>query len=82
VVANPAPSLPPRTGYPPILNEKWEEMPFEGEMVQETVLLVELSKLKAKKLTGAVVALSFSKQLTQPIHDRVHPGYEYLGWDE
>jgi hypothetical protein len=42
--------------------------------------LAELVKLKAKKLTwGCPVALSFSKQLTQPIQDRVHPGYEYSG---
>jgi hypothetical protein len=77
MVANPALSLPSRTGYPPILNEKWEKMPSEDEMVQVRVLLVELSKLKVEKLTGAAMALSFSKRLTQPIHDRVgigHPG--------
>lgn len=27
VEANPAPGLPPRTGYHPVLNNKWEEMP-------------------------------------------------------
>jgi hypothetical protein len=47
MVANPAPSLPPRIGYPLILNDKWEEMPSEDEMVQVTVLLVELTRLKA-----------------------------------
>jgi hypothetical protein len=77
VVADPAPSLPPRAGYPPILNEKWEEMPSEDEMVQVRVLLAELSKLKSEKLTGATVALSFCKRLTQLIQDKVHPGYEY-----
>jgi hypothetical protein len=39
-------------------------------------------ELKAKKLTGAAVALSFSKRLTQPIQERVHPGYEYSGWED
>jgi hypothetical protein len=40
-------------------------------------LLAELLELKAKELTGATVALSFSKRLTQLIQDRFHPGYEY-----
>jgi hypothetical protein len=26
MVANPTPGLSPRTGYPPVLNDKWEEM--------------------------------------------------------
>jgi hypothetical protein len=30
-------------------------------------------------MTGAVVALSYSKRLVQPIQDRVHPGFEYWG---
>lgn len=53
VVVTPAPSVPPWTGLPPVLNEKWEEMPTEEEMVQVKILLAELVKLKAKKLTGA-----------------------------
>jgi len=42
-------------------------------------LLKEIAELSAQKLTGAVVALSIYKRLTQPIQDRVHPAYEY--WD-
>jgi hypothetical protein len=38
--------------------------------------MAELLELQAKKLTGAVVSLSFSKRLTQPIQDRVHLGYD------
>jgi hypothetical protein len=64
MVANPAPSLPPCTGYPLILNDKWEEMPSKHEMVQVRILLAELTRLKADKLTGAAIALSFSKRLT------------------
>ena len=48
-------------------------------MVQVTLLLGEIAGLSAQGLTGAVVALSFSKRLVQPIQDRVHPGFEYLG---
>ena len=48
-------------------------------MVQVTLLLGEIAGLSAQGLTGAVVALSFRKRLVQPIQDRVHPGFEYLG---
>jgi hypothetical protein len=46
---------------------KHRQMPSEDEMVQVRVLMAELLELKAKKLTGATLALSFSKCLTQPI---------------
>ncbi|RLN40608.1 orf3 [Panicum miliaceum] len=68
--------LPPCTGLPPILNARWEEKPTEEEMVEVEVLLADLQKLKAEKLIGTAVALSFAKSLTQPIQERVHPGYE------
>ena len=48
-------------------------------MVQVERLLEEIAGLTAQKLTGAMVALSFYKWLTQLIHERVHPGYEYWG---
>ncbi|RLM69520.1 hypothetical protein C2845_PM17G09620 [Panicum miliaceum] len=64
VVANPAPGFPPRTGLPPVLNARWEEKPTDEEMVEVEVLLAELQKLKAEKLTGAAVALLFRKRLT------------------
>ena len=48
-------------------------------MVQVDLLLKEIAGLSAQGLTGAVVALSFSKWLVQPIRDRVHPGFEYWG---
>ena len=45
-------------------------------------LLMEIAELTARKLTGAVVALSFYKRLTQPIQERVLPGYEYWGSED
>ncbi|RLM69952.1 putative gypsy-type retrotransposon [Panicum miliaceum] len=51
-------------------------------MVEVEVLLAELQRLKAEKLTGAIVALSFVKRVTQPIQERVHPGYEFLGRED
>ncbi|RLN11886.1 orf3 [Panicum miliaceum] len=64
VVANSTPGLLPRTSLPPVLNARWEEKPTEEEMVEVEVLLTELQKLMAQKLTGAAVALSFVKRLT------------------
>ncbi|RLN12401.1 hypothetical protein C2845_PM09G11440 [Panicum miliaceum] len=82
VVANPASGLLPRTELPPVLNARWEEKPTDEEMVEVEVLLAELQNLKAEKLTGAAMALSFAKRLTQPIQERVHPGYEYSGRED
>ncbi|RLN21844.1 hypothetical protein C2845_PM07G10810 [Panicum miliaceum] len=82
MVANPAPGLPPRTGLSPVRNARWEEKPTDEEMVEVELLLAELQKLKAEKLTGAAVALSFTKWLTQPILERVHPEYEYSGRED
>ena len=48
-------------------------------MVQVMLLLGEIAGLSTQGLTGAVVALSFSKRLVQPIQDRVHPSFEYWG---
>ena len=51
----------------------------EEEMIQVNLLLDEIAGLSAQGLIGAMVALSFSKRLVQPIQDRVHPGFEYWG---
>ena len=48
-------------------------------MVQVDLLLREIAGRSAQGLTGAVVALSFSKRPVHPIRDRVHPGFEYWG---
>jgi hypothetical protein len=82
VVANPAPRLPSRTGFPPVPNATWEEMPSDEEMVQVEVLLAELLELKGRNMTATAVALSYSKRSTQLIQERVHPGYGYSGRDD
>ena len=78
MVSNPAPCLPARIGRAPESRACWEELPTE-EMVQVNLLLNEIANMSAQGLTGAVVALSFSKWLVQLIRERVHPGFEY--WD-
>jgi len=45
-------------------------------------LLKEIAGLTARKLTGATVALSICKRLTQPIQERVQPAYEYWGRED
>jgi hypothetical protein len=67
VVSNLAPYLPARTGRAPEYKACWEEPPTAEEMVQVERLLKEITELSAQKLTGATVALSFCKRLTQPI---------------
>ena len=79
MVSNPAPCWPARTGHAPKYRACWEELLTEEEMVPVTLLLNEIASLLAQVLTGATVALSFSKRLVQPILDRVHPAFEYWG---
>lgn len=42
MAANPTPNLSPRTGLPPVPNDKLEVKPTEEEMVQVEILLAEL----------------------------------------
>ena len=67
MVANPAPCLPVRTGRAPEYKACWEEPPTTEKMAHVERLLKEIANLLAQVLTGAAVALSFCKWLTQPI---------------
>jgi hypothetical protein len=42
-------------------------------------LLQLVSDMKSRGVTGAAVARSFCRRMIQPIKDRVHPAYEYIG---
>ena len=53
------------------------EPPTTEEMAQVERLLQEIADLSVRGLTGAAVAISFCRQLTQPIQERVHPAFEY-----
>jgi len=63
VVSNPVPCVPARTSRAPESRACWEELPTEEEMIQVNCLLDEIAGLSAQGLTGAVVALSYSKRL-------------------
>ena len=75
MVANPAPCLPTRSGRAPEYKACWEEPTTTEEMAQVEHLLREIADLSAQGLTGAAVAISFCRRLTQPIH----PVFEYWG---
>ena len=79
MVSNLAPCLPSRIGCAPEYKPCWEEPLTTEEMAQVERLLKEITNLLVQKLTGAAVAISFCKQLTQPIQERVHQAYEYWG---
>ena len=63
MVSDLAPYLLARTGHAPKYRACWKELPIEEEMVQVTLIVNEIAGLSAQGLTGAVVALSFSKRL-------------------
>ena len=42
-------------------------------------LLKEITDLSVQGLTGAAVAISICRRLTEPIQERVHPAFEYWG---
>ena len=82
MVSNSAPNLPACTGRASEYKACWEELLTAEEMVQVDRLITEIAELTARNLTGAMVALSLYKQLTQLIQERVHPSYEYWGRED
>ena len=67
MVSNPAPCLPARTGREPEYMACWEEPPTTEEMAKVERLLKKITDLSVQGLTGAAVAISFCRWLTQPI---------------
>ena len=58
---------------------EWDNQPGSGEMDQVAELLRDLADLKVKGLTAAAVCINFCQWLTQPIKERIHPGFKYRG---
>ena len=65
-ISNPAPCLSPCIEFLPVHKATWDEVSSKEEIIQVNALLGEAS-LNAVGLTGAALALSFCKPLTQPI---------------
>jgi hypothetical protein len=74
---NPAPVLLTRTGRVPIPYPEWTNQLASRDTKELKPMLDDLEQLKAEGLTGSAVAISFCRQLIQPIQDRVHPAFEY-----
>jgi diphthamide synthase (EF-2-diphthine--ammonia ligase) len=58
---------------------EWTNQLTSRETDDLQLLLEDLERLKTEGLTGGAVVISFNRRLLQPIHDRLHPAYEYWG---
>jgi hypothetical protein len=74
---NPMPMLPGMMGQAPISYPEWTNQLASRETEELCPLLDDLEKLKVEGLTSGIIAISFSRRLIQPIHDWVHPAFEY-----
>jgi hypothetical protein len=78
-IADQIPGLPRRTGHKPVKINEWDLGLSSRDLKELESVLGLVSELKKRGVTGAVVARSFCRRMIQPIKDRVHPAYEYLG---
>jgi hypothetical protein len=78
-IADRIPGLPRRTGHKPVKINEWD-LGLSSRDLKELELVLGLhSELKKQGGTGAAVARSFCRRMIQPIKDRVHLAYEYMG---
>jgi diphthamide synthase (EF-2-diphthine--ammonia ligase) len=76
---NPTPVLPTMSGRAPVPFLEWTNLLTSRETKELRPFLEDLGRLKVEGLTDGAVAISFSRQLLQPIQDWVHSTYEYWG---
>jgi hypothetical protein len=74
---NAALALPARSGHTPMPVPERSNQLTSREIDDLRLLLEDLEGSKTEGLTGGTMAISFHRQLLQPIQDRVHPAYEY-----
>ncbi len=60
----------------------WGQEPGINEIFQVPELLARTAQLKKRGLTMQRVAFSFMKRRVQPLMQRSHPGFEYLGAED
>jgi hypothetical protein len=70
--------LPRRTDHKPVKINEWDLGLSSWDLKELEPVLGLVSELK-EGVTGAAVARSFCRRMIQPIKDRVHPAYEYVG---
>jgi hypothetical protein len=78
-IADQIPGLPRRTGHKPVKINEWDLGMSSRDLMELEPLLLLVSELKKQGVTGAAVARSFYRRMIQPIKDRVHLAYEYVG---
>jgi hypothetical protein len=78
-IADQIPGLPRRTGHKPVKINEWDLGLSSRDLKELEPVLGLVSELKKQGVTRAVVARSFCRRIIQPIKDRVHPAYEYVG---
>jgi hypothetical protein len=78
-IADQIPGLPRRTGHKLVKINDWDLDLLSRDLKELESVLGLIGELKKQGVTGAVVARSFCWWMIQPIKDRVHPAYEYMG---
>jgi hypothetical protein len=78
-IADQIPGLLRRTGHRPVKINEWDLGLSSWDLKELEPVLGLISELKKQGVTGATVARSFCRRMIQPIKDRVHPAYEYVG---
>jgi hypothetical protein len=76
---NPASALREWTGRIPLSGPEWTNQLAMRDTKELKPLLDDLEQLKAERLTGTVMAISFCHRLVQPLQDRAHADFEYWG---
>jgi diphthamide synthase (EF-2-diphthine--ammonia ligase) len=76
---NPTPVLPTMSGRALVPFLEWTNLLTSRETKELRPFLEDLGRLKVEGLTDGAVAISFSRQLLQPIQDWVDSTYEYWG---
>jgi hypothetical protein len=57
----------------------WIEALTDSEVAKARILLTKIAGLKARDLTTEAVVIDFVFKNIQPLKDRVHPVYLYIG---
>jgi hypothetical protein len=78
-IADQIPGLPRRTGHKPVKISEWDLGLPTRDLEDLKGVLELVSDIKKRGVTGAAVARPFCRRMIQPIKDRVHPVFEYIG---
>jgi hypothetical protein len=78
-IADQIPGLPRRTGHKPVKINEWDLGLSSRDLKELEPVLGLVRELKKQGVTGAAVARLFCRRMIQPIKDRVHPAYVYVG---